>query len=306
MVVLSSENNKNQPHPTVTANNIGMKKDILEEFVIIYDRPKDFRTIGPCFCPPVIKASYLEYDPHSLPNYTYVCYRTKNKGCGLGVTPKMMSKTKFNNLQVNDKLFLPLYYQRISNSCQLYTGKPIPDGGDCGFTLLSSILLSTPIITSEHILLRQKMNLVSFIPIKDHSKYDQIKAAYKKIDINEMLRCLYAQCAIENKDTIYESLIKTPQEELQAMFCLRNNGTYSLNDIDADYKIKGNFITVSDSRTWLETERRQKVKRGGTRTGMILNNIEPSDINATYNTVVLRYLLEFCSMCKPVDIIGFK
>ena len=80
----------------------------------------------------------------------------------MGVTHKMMSKTKFNNLQVHDDKFLPLYHQRISKSCQLNTGKPIPDGGDCGFTLLSSILLSTPILTSEQILLRQTMDLVSF------------------------------------------------------------------------------------------------------------------------------------------------
>ena len=84
----------------------------------------------------------------------------------MGVTNKMMSKTKFNKLQVHDKQYLPLYYQRISNSCQLNAGKPIPDGYDCGFTLLSLILPSTPIITSEHILLRQKMNLDYFIPIK--------------------------------------------------------------------------------------------------------------------------------------------
>ena len=60
----------------------------------------------------------------------------------------------------------------------------------------------------------------------------------------------------ENKDTISESLIKTPfQEELQAMFYFRNDRTYSLNDIDADYKIKGTSITVSDPRTWLETRK---------------------------------------------------
>ena len=75
---------------------------------------------------------------------------------------KMMSKTKFNNLNFYDTKFLPLYYQRISNSCQLNTGKPIPDGGDCGFTLLSSILLSTPVLTSEQILLRQTMNIFLF------------------------------------------------------------------------------------------------------------------------------------------------
>ena len=122
-----------------------------------------------------------------------------------------------------------------------------------------------------------------------------------------MLRCLYAQSAIENKDTIFESLIKTPfQEELQVMFCKRNNGTYSLNNIDADYKIKGTSITVTDQTIWLETGKHQKVKKGGTRTGSMFSNIEPSDINATYNTVVLRYLLEFCSMCKPADVIGFK
>ena len=131
----------------------------------------------------------------------------------MGVTNKMMTKEKFNNLQVHDKHYLPLYYKRISNSCQLNAGKHIPDGGDCGFTLLSSILLSTPIITSKHILLRQKMNLDYFIPIKDHLKYDQIKAAYKKVDINEMIRCLYAQYVIENVDTMSESLTKTPFQE---------------------------------------------------------------------------------------------
>ena len=168
----------------------------------------------------------------------------------MGVTHKMMSKIKFNNLHFHDDKFLPLYYQRISTSCQLIAGIPILDGGDCGFTLLSSILLSTPILTSEQILLRQTMNLVSFFPIKDHSKYDQIKDAYKKFDINEMHRSLYAQCAIKNKDTISESLIKTPfQEELQAMFCFRKNCTYSLNNINAAYQIKGTSITVSDPRT---------------------------------------------------------
>ena len=38
----------------------------------------------------------------------------------------------------------------------------------------------------------------------------------------------------------------------------------------------------------------------------MFNVIEHSDINMTYNTVALRYVLEFCSMCKPVDVIGFK
>ena len=80
------------------------------------------------------------------------------------------------------------------------------------------------------------------------------------------------------------------------MFCKRNNKTYSVNDIDADFKIKGTSITVSDREIWLETRKHQKVKKGGTRTGCMFGNIEPSDINVTYNNVVLRYLLEFCSM----------
>ena len=224
-----------------------MRKDVLKEFIIIYGTPKAIKKIGKCFCPPMIRAPYLENDPHGLPNYTYDCFRTKTKGCGLGVTTKMMSKAKFNNLQVHDRQYLPLYYKRISNSCQLNAGKPIPDGGDCGFTLLNSILPSTPIITSEHILLRQKMNLEYFIPNKDHLNFNQIKAVYKNIDINEMIRCLYAQCAIENVETMSESLTKTAfQEELQAMFCKRNNKTYSVNEINVDYKIKGTSITVSD------------------------------------------------------------
>ena len=112
----------------------------------------------------MIKGSYLVNDPRRLHNYTYACYRTNKAGCSLGVIHKMMSKTKLNNLQVHDDKFLPLYYQRISNSCQLIASKPISDGVDCGFTLFSSILFSTPILTSEQILLRQTMNLVSFFP----------------------------------------------------------------------------------------------------------------------------------------------
>ena len=114
-------------------------------------------------------------------------------------------------------MFICTICNRISNGCQLIAGKPIPDGGDCGFTLLSSILLSAQVITSENILLRQKMNLDYFIPIKDHLNYEQIKAAYKKVDINETIRCLYAQSAIENEETMSESLMQTDfQVELQS------------------------------------------------------------------------------------------
>ena len=117
--------------------------------------------------------------------------------------------------------------------------KPIPYGGDCGFTLLSLILLSAQVITSENIILHQKMNLDYFIPIKDHLNYEQIKAAYKNIDINEMISCLYAQSAIENEETMSESLMQTDfQVGLQAMFCKRNNGTYSVNEIDVNDNIK--------------------------------------------------------------------
>ena len=116
----SSDNNKNQIHPTAIENNIKLRKDVLKEFVIIYGTPKAFKKTGKCVCPPMIKAPYLENDPHSLPNYTYACFRTNKAGRGVGVTTKMMSKNKFNNLQVHDEKFLPLYYKRISNSCQLY------------------------------------------------------------------------------------------------------------------------------------------------------------------------------------------
>ena len=145
----SSVNNKNQIHPTAIENHIKLRKDIIKEFVFIYDTPKAYKKKGKCVCPPMIRSPYLENDPHSLPNYTYECSRTNKAGYGLGVTNRMMTIAKFDKLQVHDKQYLPFYYQRISNGCQLYAGKPIPDGGDCGFTLLSSILLSAQIITSE-------------------------------------------------------------------------------------------------------------------------------------------------------------
>ena len=63
---------------------------------------------------------------------------------------------------------------------------------------------------------------------------------------------------------------------------------------------------MSDPRTWEEKGKHKQVKRGTQRTGSMFGNIEPSDINVTYTNVVLRYLLEFCSMCKPADVIGFK
>ena len=36
----SSVNNKNQIHPTAIENNIKLRKDLIEEFVIIYGTPK--------------------------------------------------------------------------------------------------------------------------------------------------------------------------------------------------------------------------------------------------------------------------
>ena len=42
MVVTSSKNDKNQPHPTVIANNIKIKKRLLAEFVNIYESAKAF------------------------------------------------------------------------------------------------------------------------------------------------------------------------------------------------------------------------------------------------------------------------
>ena len=53
------------------------------------------------------------------------------------------------------------------------------------------------------------MDLTPFFPIKKHSNYNEIKGAYKKGDINEMLRSLYAQYAIEKFATIAESLNRT-------------------------------------------------------------------------------------------------
>ena len=35
----SSENNKNQIHPTAIENNIKLRKDVIEEFVYLYDTP---------------------------------------------------------------------------------------------------------------------------------------------------------------------------------------------------------------------------------------------------------------------------
>ena len=82
-----------------------------------------------------------------------------------------------------------------------------------------------------------------------------------------MLRCLYAQCTIEDEETMSESLMQTAfQEELQAMFCKRSNKTYSVNEIDVNDNIKGTSITVSDPRTWEETGKHKQVKKGAQRT----------------------------------------
>ena len=63
------ENNKNQIHPTAIENNIKLRKDVIEEFVILYDTPKAYKKNGKCVFPPMRKAPYLENDPHGLPNY---------------------------------------------------------------------------------------------------------------------------------------------------------------------------------------------------------------------------------------------
>ena len=49
MFVKSSENNKNQIHPTVIENNIKLRKDIIDEIVDLYDTPIAYKTEGRCF-----------------------------------------------------------------------------------------------------------------------------------------------------------------------------------------------------------------------------------------------------------------
>ena len=39
----SSENNKNQIHPIAIENNIKLRKDVIEEFVFLYDTPKAYK-----------------------------------------------------------------------------------------------------------------------------------------------------------------------------------------------------------------------------------------------------------------------
>ena len=97
----------------------------------------------------------------------------------------------------------------------------------------------------------------------------------------------------------------TFQEELQAMFCKRSNKTYSVNKLMTITKSKELPLLCQTQELGKKQENIKK-KKGVTRTCCMFSNIEPSDINVTYNNVVLRYLLEFCSMCKPADVIGFK
>ena len=79
----------------------------------------------------------------------------------------------------------------------------------------------------------------------------KIRGAYKKVDINEMLRSLNAQCAIETVVTICESLHRTPfQEELLAIFYCRNNNTYSQKEIDDDKFIIETSVIVRDRIIW--------------------------------------------------------
>ena len=48
MFVLSSENNKNQIHPTAIENNIKLRKDVIKEFVFLYDTPKAYKKWQMC------------------------------------------------------------------------------------------------------------------------------------------------------------------------------------------------------------------------------------------------------------------
>ena len=73
-----------------------------------------------------ISKTIFKNDPHCLPNYVYDCKRTKAKNKGFGLMPAVLSYKRLQKLNSNHPKFLPIYFARIANGCQIVPSRPIP------------------------------------------------------------------------------------------------------------------------------------------------------------------------------------
>jgi len=70
-------------------------------------------------------------------------------------------------LEITDGDYIQTYLDRIANVCQLNHSPMVPDGGDCGFYILSFVLLKNPQFIKRQNKYRELLGIHNIFPAKE-------------------------------------------------------------------------------------------------------------------------------------------
>ena len=105
------------------------KKEMLEDFVTLSNNTPDINICyDECYCPESSAANDEIEDPYSYRTMKYTCARTGKISRSFEY-PSDYDETRDDEYSVLIKRFF--------NGCQLRESTPIPDGGDCEYSLMS-------------------------------------------------------------------------------------------------------------------------------------------------------------------------
>ena len=186
----------------------------------------------------------------------------------------------------------PVLIKRFFNEYQLIESTSIPDGGDCGFYLMSSI------VRNDHRLILKINELREHINLEPLFKFKNINNASQEIlthDWNASLRNWFALSLTKSSDIFSEYFHNiSMDDQLGAMFIYNvKKNDYKMKDIRGQevsspkskktlFVVQGTDITIPDKKIWQSNKQKKFTK------------YPIQNVNESYLRIVLRYIFEFC------------
>ena len=139
------------------------KNEILEEFIALSNDTPDINiSSDECYCPESSKVNDEIEDPYSYRTIKYTCARTGK------ISRRFEYPSDYDETRDDE---YPVLIKRFFNGCQLRESIPIPDGGDCGFSLMSSIVRNDHKLILKINELREHIDLEPLFYFKNKTKY---------------------------------------------------------------------------------------------------------------------------------------
>ena len=276
------------------------KKQLHEFF--LNKNSKTYTRSTKCFCPGVKEDSLIENDPHHLPNWTYQCKRTKTKDRGFN----FIRESDHTVSEIGDTSFIPDFLQRVANGCQLHHTPCSPSTGDCGLHLFAFVLCTATSITKHQIECRSILNLDQLLDFDKSGT--NIQSIYADSDASFYVRALFSQYIKCRKDFIPGLLeMKTFDLNMKNIFhinSLRNGAMVRTTTKNSNF-LKGTNYELNEPEKWKLHKKfggRRKLsnaeKKSPLRDFDCFLDLNESEVSACYNTIVLKYLSNFCSKIK--------